>query len=302
MILSGFALETFLRERIELAVPTAVVRFGDGEGRLLGARPGHQKSIATAMRQIVRQTGTGLPPTSVLDVSAALQYAHQEADVLGSLTHTTTQQTEPLSQIERCITHLRAERLNGSNPPVAVASCLLNHELLPRLPDLLKGLRISVITCRDVRSIMEERWGARDITTYQIPSNHSTRAVDNAFEVAMHDVPIWPDAHHRICSELVVRERGEVVLVGAGVFGKDLCILVRERGGIGLDMGVVLDYVAGRIGRNAHRWVLGLIEEGLTIPEIGDRIEAGTGKRIDDNSIRGFVEMIERYVHNTSNP
>lgn len=50
----------------------------------------------------------------------------------------------------------------------------------------------------------------------------------------MHGVRIWPDVHVRLRSELTVREPGEVFLVGAGVFGKDLCVRVRDRGGASL--------------------------------------------------------------------
>ena len=41
-------------------------------------------------------------------------------------------------------------------------------------------------------------------------------------------------------------------LVGAGIFGKDLCIRIRELGGIALDMGSCLDLMAGKVTRGPN--------------------------------------------------
>jgi hypothetical protein len=41
-----------------------------------------------------------------------------------------------------------------------------------------------------------DEWGLEDVAVYQVPSQHSARDVDGAYERAM-QVPIWPDAHDR---------------------------------------------------------------------------------------------------------
>jgi hypothetical protein len=66
-------------------------------------------------------------------------------------------------------------------------------------------------------------------------------------------VPIWPDFYRRLEEEIEVREQGEVFLVGAGLFGKSLCVRIRERGGIALDMGSTLDGIAGKVTRGEGR-------------------------------------------------
>jgi hypothetical protein len=50
---------------------------------------------------------------------------------------------------------------------------------------------------------------------------------------------------------LAVRSRGEVFLVGAGLFAKHLCITIRDQGGIAIDIGSSLDAMAGKTTR---RW------------------------------------------------
>ena len=89
----------------------------------------------------------------------------------------------------------------------------------------------------------------------------------------MRDTPIWPHAHARLDSEMAVRERGEVFLVGAGVFGKDLCVRLREKGAIGLDMGSALDVIAGKTTRGAKRRLLDLVATGMTSTEIACQLQ-----------------------------
>ena len=86
-----------------------------------------------------------------------------------------------------------------------------------------------------------------------MPSQYVMRTVDDEYERALHGIPIWPDVVDRIRDELEVRQRGEVFLVGAGLFGKELCIRVRERGGIALDLGSCLDGMADKVTRGPNR-------------------------------------------------
>jgi hypothetical protein len=178
-----------------------------------------------------------------------------------------------------------AERLAAGRRPAILAQSLLSHEVVDRLPELLRGRRVSVISCRNVKPVLEADWGLDDVVVYQVPSQHAMRDVDGAYESALHGVPIWPDAHSRIRSELTVRERGEVFLVGAGLFGKDLCIRVRDLGGIALDLGSALDRVAGKITRGPRRRILDLYAGGMSVEDIAAQLQDLYGLRIDPQRV-----------------
>lgn len=282
-------LEAWLRRQIASRRPAAVVRFGDGEERLLDADAGDSGSLARANGQLRKQTGRDYPRDAVLEVKAAVEHAYREADVLG------IHDAVPVLSDDND-THVLAaryrERVAAGRPP-AVADAKVNHALLGALPDLLAGRRVSVISCRDVRPIMESQWGLEDVAVHQVPSQHVCRDLDGAYEAAMHGAAIWPDVHHRIASDLTVREPGEVFLIGAGVFGKDLCIRVRERGGIALDMGAALDHMTGKLTRVAMRQIMELHAAGASVPEIATSIGRPPA---DHDGIAKFIDIVSRYV------
>jgi hypothetical protein len=251
--------------------PVAVVRFGDAEARLLTTEPDDEGTIGEATRKLGRETGLAFSPDDVLAIKRLVAFAFDEADVLG-IGFGDKFPSEHKSWMNR-LAAIYAERVAAGRPPATLSHCLLNFDLLDALPRMLAGRRVSVISCRDLRPVLESGWGLSDVAAYQVPSQHMFRDVDDRYEAAMHDLPIWPDAHERVRSELTVREPGEVFLVGAGLFGKDLCIRVREKGGIALDMGSALDDIAGKITRGPKRRVLDLYARSMSVPEIAARLQ-----------------------------
>jgi hypothetical protein len=73
----------WLRGRIEARTPVAVVRFGDGEAKLLTADAGDPESMKPAIRTLRRQTGQSFAPASVLEIQALVALALDQADVAG---------------------------------------------------------------------------------------------------------------------------------------------------------------------------------------------------------------------------
>lgn len=56
----------------------------------------------------------------------------------------------------------------------------------------------------------------------------------------------YPDQFDQICADLATSDlAGKVYLVGAGFLGKYYCSLIKERGGVALDLGSVFDYLMG---------------------------------------------------------
>ncbi len=233
-------------------VAAAAVRFGEGEGRLLVARREDPQSVQVAINKLRRQTGLILTPEEVFEVKALVMNALDEADLVG-IRGSASFSDEHLLWVDR-IERIFSERLAGGREAAHVSHCLFNNELRDALPTLLAGQQqISVISCRDVKHVMERDFGVPDVSVYQVPSQYIMRRVDDSYEAALHDVPIWPDFYRRLRADIRVRHPGEIFLVGAGVFGKDLCIRVKELGGIALDLGSCLDGLAGKVTRGPKR-------------------------------------------------
>jgi hypothetical protein len=286
--LSNPELARWVEARVNDRTPTAVVRFGDAEAQLLTAERDDPRSMERAIRKLEKETGLTFCPEAVLEVKALVALAYDGADVIG------IQPNENFSDegkfwIDR-LASLYAERVAAGRRPAALASQLLAGQILDMLPQLVTGRRVSVISCRNVKPVLESHWGLEDVAVYQVPSQHMVRDVDGDYEAALHHVPIWPDAHARIRADLTVRERGEVFLVGAGLFGKDLCIRIRDQGGIALDLGSTLDRIAGKVTRGPQRRALDLYASGMSVADIASDFEHVYGVQVDPGRILEVID------------
>ena len=228
--------------------PAAVVRFLEGEGRLLAADPSDPESMRVAANKVRRQAGLSLSDEDLLKVRALVMHAFDEADVVG-IRGGASYSDEHKMWVRR-IEQIFEDRVAGGRKPAYVSRGQISHSLRDRLPELLADeQRISVISCRDVQETLRATCDVEDVRVFQVPSQYVMRAVDDEYEARLHDVPIWPEFHRQLHDDLTVRHPGEVFLVGAGLFGKDLCIRIRDLGGIALDLGSCLDTMANKVTR-----------------------------------------------------
>jgi len=103
-----------------------------------------------------------------------------------------------------------------------------------------------------MRDLLPERQRP-PVGAVQVPSEYVMRKLDDGYERRLHDVAFWPEFFDDLRTRIAVREPGEVFLVGAGVLGKELCLRIKELGGIALDMGSSLDRMVGKITRGPRR-------------------------------------------------
>lgn len=263
--ISQAELGAWIHERIERKAPTAIARFGDAEARLLCGELADRDSMAAVLDHLRRESGLSLSAGAAMEIKALLETAFDRADALG---------IEPRERAKgdhaywmAKLADLHAEQIAAGRSPALLAHCMLGHQILDELPELLAGRRVGIVSCRDLEPIVAGEWGAQAVT-YQLPSQYEARDIDGAFEAGMHEVPIWPDGISRVESELTVRARGEVFLIGAGVFGKHLGIRIRDEGGIALDMGSALDKMAGKITRGPRRRILDFYAGGMPAEKI----------------------------------
>ena len=193
-----------------------------------------------------------LPQEDILEIKSLVMNALDKADVVG-IRGSDSFNDEHKIWVER-IEMVFEARVAQGRPTPYVSHCLLNNQLRDSLALVLEGQRrISVISCRDVGPRLQAVCGAEDVRVFPVPSQYVMRHVDGEYEAALHGVPIWPDFYHRLRDEISVRDRGEVFLIGAGLFGKDLCIRVRDLGGIALDLGSCLDGMADKVTRGPRK-------------------------------------------------
>jgi hypothetical protein len=298
--LSRAGFERWLRQRVESRAPAAVVRVGEGELRVLATRADDAKSLAEAGKLIAQQSGRRFSPEEILALRTALERAHDGADVIGALGSGTALPGSWLAARRATwksqLATLQARRVASGRPAAALASDRLNHEILPELPKLLAGRSVSVVSCRDVKPVLEDMWGVVDVAVYQVPSQGGMRHLDGAYEAAMHDVPIWPEAHDRLTAELSVRESGEVFLIGAGLFGKDLCVRIRRLGGIALDMGSVLDHIAGKMTRGDVQFLMELRANEMPLAEIAVRMRDRFEVEISQEAVAAQIDALSAYL------
>jgi hypothetical protein len=231
--------------------PGALVRFGEGEGRLLVADINDEESLRVAANKVRRQAGMLIASADVFEIQELVTRALDGADIVG-IRGDDSFKPEHAMWVRR-IEEVYAERLPDAGPSRHVAHCLVNGRLKSELKSLLASKpNTTVVSSRDVKSTLEEDYGVA-VRQFQVPSQYIMRNVDAEYESRLHDVPIWPDFIKGLRQELTVEEPGEVFLIGAGLFGKELCIHIRELGGIALDMGSTLDALAGKVTRGRRK-------------------------------------------------
>ena len=143
------------------------------------------------------------------------------------------------------------------------------------------------MTCHEqLRAALRERMGARDVDLRPVP-RQAKFAND-----PRNDTGHWPRRYHELMEELREIEAGTLWLVAAGMVGKPYCEVIREAGGIAVDIGHAADVWVGmgtrqlRPGRGAGDLVDRLISAGRRTSRAGS---AAAGP--------GFPERLDQLPH-----
>jgi tetratricopeptide (TPR) repeat protein len=246
------SLVAWLSGRIAAGEPTSLIRLGDGEGNFLPYAAEDAKFQAEDQR-LIQEVWWGvemLSPAHAVELGSRLQTAIRRADAVG------------LPPIKRLLMHLNHPLDNSTancrglcaavafveRQPAAAAkrqilSSLHLHADLDRW-DLFRQIlapvsSVSVISCLDLSHLLAERFGVGVRRWFRIPPEYRYRALlaEPGYEP---ERPFYPDLFAEMMAE-VAPLPGELFLVAAGFLGKILCDRIRERGGIGFDIGSVAD-------------------------------------------------------------
>lgn len=236
------------------AAAFSMVRLGDGEGCcLFHGAPGYEDMAALILRrQLSNQFGPqDWTPAQMQSVADEMARAVAGASVLTAArrpeVHARLVATPPGAERDMrgfvgatFVQHLFASR--GITASRAVyPDTYLHVALLPMLPALLRGCDLAVVSCRGAafHTRLAGAMGARLVAEVHVPGAANSGGIDGA--------PLFPDQLPRVTAEVMAAARpGVVMLVAAGVCAKALCLDAAAQGAVALDIGSVMDVLAGR--------------------------------------------------------
>lgn len=134
-----------------------------------------------------------------------------------------------------------------------IGDCNLHYQLadsgfLDKILSITKSC--AVVTChKKLSTSLEEEYGINEVDEYLIPEekNNSYNFGNNSSQVH------YPDVYEEMKRKLNPKFTGQVFFVAAGPLGKIYCSIIKERGGIAIDIGSIADLWLGFHSRPAHR-------------------------------------------------
>lgn len=281
-----------LREALRRRRGFSLIRVGEGEATFL--LPPEQSSIGAVARRL--EYYFGHCDISFADWSAlcrALRRSLTHADVLCPpepgqwriRSRAGDGFAQRYRQLAECLSTLEFPEM-----PL-VAGAYVNYALHAdgTLFDLLEAEKeIGLISSQPAAPLLRALFGLR-VREFPVPQ----RAVDNE---SLTGTGHFPDRFTELCAALRRDVAGLLVLVGAGPLGKIYCDVIRQAGGIALDLGSLLDAWTGLCSRADHNsleacnapGVPGYFPEGvhedlLLTPRTVTRL---TGGRLDKSHLR----------------
>ena len=236
-------------ERVHFAIknekPFSVIRYGEGEGRILGASKAEPLSMRVARRKVKKQTGQWISDGDLFELQKDILSSFLFADIIGIGAQKTW--GEEYEQWYHVVVGKYLEMI----PDVVregqlISHPFVNYNILERVGEIACDAKtVTLITCRDLASNKAFASLASPLRHIQIPSQFIKRSHDGLHESLMHDVRIWPKIYRELIGIAERCSSGDLLLVGAGLFAKYVCAVAKQHGAVAVDMGSALDQLAG---------------------------------------------------------
>ncbi|WP_371375757.1 hypothetical protein [Thalassotalea aquiviva] len=264
-------IDEFCQHLVNMAtkrVPFSFIRLGDGEGAMLDFS---EKSTMADVDYLREHFGPDCTIEQTYSIQKILKQTINNADLIGvrddilgvtfnpDAYHSTERfmqafkQAFNLRQVEKSLPYKDAKRISmlhkqltiwPSNKLQNICSQFIGWDFFSSgaLPYILQNQQsVGIISSRkEIGHVMQEALSA-DIVHYQIPDKFE-RQSQNA---KRH----YPTAYYELSTKIDVKYPGMVFIVGAGIVGKGYCQTIKERGGIALDLGGVVDAWVGKLTR-----------------------------------------------------
>lgn len=240
-------------EIIKMAIterkPFSFIRIGDGEAKILGAN----RDVADEMVNQITETWwkQKITHSNTLELlRMELLKSINSADMLG-LFDPALDSNHLLMESKFLLSGKMVRKycdLNSTHSFVS-ASEHLNWHNQNLIAGLVDGQEIiTLITCRDIASKVADKFKVKTVIWLPIPAE--AKYADWQEIGYYHH---YPTRMQELLDQIKPLCRGHLFLVGAGILGKIYCRIIKERGGIALDLGSVFDNWAGHTKRPSVR-------------------------------------------------
>jgi hypothetical protein len=242
-----FRLQTAIRTQ----QPLSLIRLGDGEARFLtffdvGAREAISPEEAEGILDLHWQNwfGQSLTSTTSADL-CALKLAFSDALAEANIVGTSTADRLDKDTIHRGYLNVMEGVLNELvrvHPEIELTDAFIHTNLNRRSPfyaELLSDLDfVGVVSPHPGLAARLARYhGIADYREYVVPGESRLPEAVRGRSMGPH----FPDRYHEIMTGLQVPRTGSVFLVAAGLLGKIYCHRIQQLGGVGLDVGSIVD-------------------------------------------------------------
>ena len=249
------ALEDRLQDAKRRRSPFSLIRFGDGEGRVLGF-DSIMRYEEMSYQLILYHFGAKALVGS-RDLFGPAHYrgllgflrdrlldAARSADIVGipSPREISDDPNRSRGALGFACATLCLAREMDRRDPATIYSTFVNHAMNEKgiLSRLLEGEdEIGLISHTDASSLLTKHFGIGSVKHYQIPGHASFSTIEK---------PHFPNAMMELITTIKVPTPGYIYFVAAGLLGKLYCDIIKQRGGIAIDLGGVFDGWTG-IGR-----------------------------------------------------
>ena len=235
-------LEAYLKleEAVVLKKPFSLIRLGDGEGALMGyPYVTDREAIDRSFK--VWFGNTSISDSEAVDIASRIREAVRNSDLVGL---PRKKQLDRHPYYQAVYSSIDYYQLNESQMYTDAAIhrylqfCLLFRKLL-------KGQDyLGVITPRTICAELKSAFGVKKVERFAIRGETRFSGDEST--------PHYPDAFNTITETISPPFKGAIFLVGAGGLGKIYCDVIKQRGGIAIDIGALFDAWAGIKSRLVH--------------------------------------------------
>jgi hypothetical protein len=239
--------------------PFSLIRIGDGEGNLLGALDPDFRAARDFSTRLILEMMFGDPDFTVKEIETIrddMRRAVLSADVLGVSDHVRIGRLQTLRQIpegredvrgymgsyESILQAARLLRRHG-HQGFAASSNYVHRQMMEHYAAVIGAARtVTVIGPYDLAPQFATAFSRTDCRFEAIPNQACTSPGQGGK---------WYPMRWKALCNLDVQPSG-LFLVAAGLLGKSLCAEIKQRGGVALDIGSVIDVWRGKPVRNYH--------------------------------------------------
>ncbi|PWJ13243.1 hypothetical protein [Jannaschia seohaensis] len=122
-------------------------------------------------------------------------------------------------------------------------STWVSRSLLPHYFTLLADRpHVGFITCyEELAGLMKARCNIGAVTEHLTPMQASIAHQTKRRRGLDGDIGHYPEVYEKICEEIAPPAPGTIYIVAAGILSKSYCTLIKQRGGIAIDVGSIAD-------------------------------------------------------------